>query len=232
MARLLVTRPREGVARARNRVGRTHPATLRATPDWNKRIEAQFGSHASEVGSVREVIGSEHLYDADPALARAIYSAVRSLRPHAAVETGVARGVSSRFILEAMDANNSGHLWSIDLPPVDDDARFVGQQLASAVTNRDRWTLIHGYSRSVLPKLLRRIEPIDIFIHDSAHSQPNMLFEYRIAWRYLRPGGLLISDDIHLNAAWGTFISHTDADNLVCESEGKNGLFGIAVKPG
>jgi len=32
------------------------------------------------------------------------------------IETGVARGMTSRVILEAMTVNNSGHLWRVDLP--------------------------------------------------------------------------------------------------------------------
>ena len=35
------------------------------------------------------------------------------------VETGVAHGVTSRFILEALERNGRGFLWSIDLPPLE-----------------------------------------------------------------------------------------------------------------
>src|SRR5271156_5195455 len=55
--------------------------------------------------------------DGDPGLVRAIWCLIRHLRPNHVVETGVARGFTSRFILEALERNGSGHLWSIDLPP-------------------------------------------------------------------------------------------------------------------
>src|SRR6266481_563615 len=46
--------------------------------------------------------------DGDTELVRAIWCVTRHLRPKIAVETGVARGVTSRFILEAFDRNGSG----------------------------------------------------------------------------------------------------------------------------
>jgi len=45
-----------------------------------------------------------------------LYVIVRLLKPEKVVETGVAAGVSSAFILEAMDDNGIGTLYSIDLP--------------------------------------------------------------------------------------------------------------------
>ncbi len=57
--------------------------------------------------------------DGDAGLVRAIWCLMRHLRPKNVVETGVAHGVTSRFILEALKRNGDGHLWSIDLPPLD-----------------------------------------------------------------------------------------------------------------
>lgn len=55
--------------------------------------------------------------DGDAGLVRTIWCLVRHLKPKRVVETGVAHGVTSRFVLEALERNGSGHLWSIDLPP-------------------------------------------------------------------------------------------------------------------
>jgi hypothetical protein len=54
--------------------------------------------------------------DGDPAFLQAIWRLIRRLNAAKVVETGVAHGVTSRIILEAL--NGRGHLWSIDLPPV------------------------------------------------------------------------------------------------------------------
>jgi predicted O-methyltransferase YrrM len=45
----------------------------------------------------------------------ALYVLVRIFKPEVVVETGVANGVSSSFILKALDQNSRGKLYSIDL---------------------------------------------------------------------------------------------------------------------
>ena len=54
--------------------------------------------------------------DADPTLCRAVWCTVLHTRPEVVIETGVAHGVTSRIVLEALIRNDLGHLWSIDLP--------------------------------------------------------------------------------------------------------------------
>ncbi len=71
--------------------------------------------------------GLESFYgsnDADPELSRALWCLVRHLRPTKTVETGVAHGISSRVILEALERSGHGRLWSIDPPP---EARLAGE---------------------------------------------------------------------------------------------------------
>ena len=46
-----------------------------------------------------------------------LYALVRYCKPDVFVETGVSHGASSAFILAAMEENQKGHLYSIDLPP-------------------------------------------------------------------------------------------------------------------
>jgi hypothetical protein len=114
--------------------------------------------------------------DGDAGLARTIWCLTRHLRPKKVVETGVAHGVTSRFILEALNRNGDGYLWSIDLPPLE---RVWRSQVGAAVDDRhsDRWSYIKGSSRRRLPKLLSRLGQIDLFIHDSLHSERNVRFE-------------------------------------------------------
>jgi len=97
--------------------------------------------------------------DGDSGLVRAIWCLTRHLRPKKIVETGVAHGVTSRFILEALKKNGDGHLWSIDLPPLE---RFWRQQIGMAVGggHSDRWTYIKGSSRRHLPGLLDELDKI------------------------------------------------------------------------
>jgi hypothetical protein len=105
---------------------------------------------------------------------------------------------------------------------------------------RHRWSYIKGSSRRRLPPLLSRLGNIDLFIHDSMHTEHNVRFELERAWAYLRPGGFILVDDVDLN--WG-FHSFTESLSprqcLVCQAEplqpdlrrfDRKGLFGIIHK--
>jgi predicted O-methyltransferase YrrM len=181
--------------------------------------------------------------DGDPAMVRAVWCLTRHLRPENVVETGVAHGVTTRFILEALERNAKGHLWSIDLPPLEKAWRG---QVAVAVGGRfpKRWSYLKGSSRLRLPRVLALLGQIDLFLHDSLHSERNVRFEMSRAWARLRPGGALVVDDVDAN--WG-FRKATQAIArqpekecaMVCEAEplhpdlrrfNSKGLFGIVLK--
>src|SRR5215469_5721177 len=144
--------------------------------------------------------------DGETELVRAIWCLVRHLRPANVVETGVARGVTSRFILEALERNGSGHLWSIDLPPPLDPDLEVEVGAAVESHCRHRWSYIRGSSRRRLPKLLASLGEIGLFVHDSIHTEYNTRFELDRAWRALRAGGVLVADDIDLNWGFRSFV--------------------------
>lgn len=177
--------------------------------------------------------------DGDAGLVRAIWCLTRHLRPVTVIETGVGHGVTSRFVLEALKKNGVGHLWSIDLPPLIPTLQSqVGVAVGDSFT--DRWSFIQGSSRRRLPQLLSELGEIDIFIHDSLHTERNVRFELDQVWKKLRPGGAIVVDDVDSN--WGfksfteTFSGHR---SIVCEAEplrpdtrrfNQKGLFGIILK--
>ncbi len=180
--------------------------------------------------------------DGDQAFIRAIWCLVRHLNATKVIETGVAHGVTSRFVLEGLARNGGGHLWSIDLPPQTISA--VHSEIGVAVDGSmaDGWTYIRGSSRRHLRRLLQDTGMIDLFIHDSWHSEYNMLFEMHAAWPRIRPGGAMVVDDIDLNWAFHQFAESMPQHlALVCEAEPirpdplrarlqQKGLFGIVVK--
>src|SRR5262249_49343405 len=151
----------------------------------------------------------------------------------------VAHGVTSRFILEALEKNGVGHLWSIDRQPLE---RGLYSQIGIAVGNRfsNRWSYIKGSSRRRLPALLSKLGTIDLFIHDSMHTERNVRFEVERAWKALRPGGAVVVDDIDLNRGFGSFrFGYSGYRSIVCEAEpirpdlrrfNCKGLFGVIVK--
>jgi hypothetical protein len=90
---------------------------------------------------------------------------------------------------------------------------------------------IRGSSRRFLPGVLAELGQIQLFLHDGLHTHGNMLFEFEAAWRHLAPGGLLISDDIDSNGAFGHFANWAAAPPLICPEETKAGAYGLLRKP-
>jgi Methyltransferase domain len=147
--------------------------------------------------------------DGDPALSAAVWCAVRHLRPATVIETGVARGVTTRLILEAMAINGSGHLWSVDLPHLFGAPELDGQTGAAVPDQlRDNWTYVRGSSRRHLKPLIAQLGTVDLFIHDSLHTERNMRFEMKTVWTALRGGGLMLVDDVD-KAAFRDFVAAT-----------------------
>jgi methyltransferase family protein len=140
-----------------------------------------------------------------------LYVLVRGLKPSVVIETGVASGVSSAHILRALAANGTGTLHSIDLPNVQEgshlpEARTSGWIVPDGL--RRRWKLQLGDSRKLLPDLLRTIDRVDLFFHDSDHSYDSMYFEFEQAFPKLKSGGLLACDDSTLHNAWDDFCAN------------------------
>jgi Methyltransferase domain len=150
-----------------------------------------------------------------------LYAMLRKVRPGVAVETGVANGFSTAFSLLALQANAEGHLHSIDLPrevgrEYEPGTFYEGEGRAGIPPGsepgwlipselKERWTLILGRSQEELPPLLQRLGTVDSFMHDSEHSFDCMWFEFNAAWPHLRPGGLLLSDDVNSTPAFSRF---------------------------
>jgi predicted O-methyltransferase YrrM len=169
--------------------------------------------------------------DADPRLARLVWCVARNLRPERVVETGVARGLTTRCVLEALERNQRGHLWSIDLPPLIE--RGLADQTGTAVPTRlhERWTLVRGSSRHRLPDLLRELGTLDMFVHDSMHTARNVRFELDQAWPVLTPGGVAMIDDVERNSATGDFLrAHPDVPASIMAAQDGRALIGCLVK--
>ena len=148
------------------------------------------------------------------------YAALREMRPSVVVETGTAAGSLTSFVAAALARNDHGRLVSIDIPPVAGrltmDTTVAPPDIGYFIPEpyRERWTYVQGDAKRHLPRVLVE-EAADVFIHDSLHTTTHMLFEYSVARALMRPGSLIVSDDILWNDAFNTFLR-------------ANGLFGYA----
>jgi len=169
------------------------------------------------------------IYNGSPALARLCYTVVRALRPQVLVETGVCYGVTSAFILGALEENESGMLYSIDLPPLAKDAnRYQGCAVPKHL--RKRWRLTRGPSSRLLAKIVREVGPIDFFLHDSLHTYRNMSREFDVVTRNLSLPGVIVSDDVSWNAAFLECVAKTHPSYWANIGEDpKKSALGVAV---
>jgi predicted O-methyltransferase YrrM len=173
-----------------------------------KEYIVEFGTNQEFQNSIEEkrrVFGKRRHYSYDygigPALGLVLYVICRRHQPDIVVETGVASGVSSSYILGAMEQNKRGQLYSIDLPWWQEERS--GWLIPDYL--RYRWHLILGSSSEELAPLLKKVNEIDIFLHDSDHSYKNMLWEFQTAWAYMKVGGLLLAHNIDSNKAFADF---------------------------
>lgn len=129
-----------------------------------------------------------------------LYYIIRIKKPELVVETGVAKGLSSFFILKAMSENNFGKLISTDIK------YNAGEYIPDYLKNRWEFVLLKRDNKNSFEKFINNIDKIDIFIHDSDHSYWWQMLEYAASWYRIRKDGLLISDDIDNSYAFLDYI--------------------------
>jgi hypothetical protein len=78
--------------------------------------------------------------------------------------------------------------------------------------------------------VVSKVGQVDLFVHDSLHAAKNTLFEMEQAASAMRSGGVMLIDDIKSHLGFATFSKrHPEYGTMVCETEDKIGMFGIAV---
>src|SRR5213080_348397 len=132
-----------------------------------------------------------------------LYGLTRWLRPAVVVESGGFIGMSSAFILKALADEKlaTSKLYSVELSEDCQQGALIPEELRSSggfVPMRGR---IEDFLKGdQLPR------SIDMFLHHSSHSYQHMLWEFRQFWPRLRDGGLLVSHDVQMNAAFPEFV--------------------------
>jgi hypothetical protein len=123
-----------------------------------------------------------------------LYYMLRITKPKIVVETGVLHGLTSAWMLKAISKNNFGKLISIDLPRRDWDEHFPETEMGPGNEYdmdlpidelpgwmipdelRNNWELLLGPSTHYLKNVCIEND-VDIFVHDSDHSEENVKFE-------------------------------------------------------
>lgn len=159
-----------------------------------------------------------------------LYEFCKQIKPELIVETGVAYGVSTSYILQALHENKKGKLISIDsiFRPWQ-SKEMIGSAIPDSL--KDKWKLYLGGSDKQLNEIFKNFSDIDIFLHDSLHTYKNMMFEFKKSWLNIKTGGYLLSDDILGNNAFYDFCKMTNKTPLLLFQKIEPiSLMGIIVK--
>ena len=198
--------------------------------------EIRASDFMAEMIRCRDAFGSEGVMGAIDCAT--LYGLTRWARPTAIVESGGYIGMSSAFILKALADEKlaTAKLYSIELSPECDQGALIPDELRSTSAGfvPMRGKVEDFLKRDQLPS------SIDMFLHDSSHSYQHMLWEFRQFWPRLRDGGLLVSHDVQMNAAFPEFVAKTyshdkktgrrDAQRTSHHEWGRWGYIGFAVK--
>ena len=170
-----------------------------------------------------------------------IYVLVRRIRPEVVIETGVGPGGTTAFILLALAHNGKGTLHSIDLPGNDAVAypplgKTYNIHIPEGLETgwlvppelKDRWELVVGDSREKLPEVLQAVDRVDVFVHDSLHTDEHIRMEFEAVLPHLNDGGLLLCDDV--KESWSLIFLRLCDDLGLAHVRFKERL-GVAVLP-
>jgi len=198
--------------------------------------EIRASDFMAEMIRRRDAFGSEGVMGAIDCAT--LYGLTRWVRPTVIVESCGFIGMSSAFILKALADEKlaTARLYSIELSQECDQGALIPDELRSASA---------GFvpMRGKVEDFLKRGQfpsSIDMFLHDSSHSYRHMLWEFRQFWPRLRDGGLLVSHDVQMNAAFPEFVTKTyahdkksgrrDAQRTSHHEWGRWGYIGFAIK--
>ena len=172
-----------------------------------KRAIHDLGAHTETVVELAaKVEGTGRAYYAQFPAPMDLFALVRLAKPREIVESGVASGVSSAFILMAIKSNSAGALHSIDLPVGREKNRGneswaipAGLSSGWAVSPdlRRRWDLRKGKSEALLIPLLEELGDVDFYCHDSPVDVGHFEFEMNAVRRHLKPGSLVVADNTY-----------------------------------
>lgn len=198
--------------------------------------EIRASGFTTEMIRRRDAYGSEGTMGAIDCAT--LYGLTRWLRPAVIVESGGYIGMSSAFILKAVadEKLTTAKLYSVELSEECEQGALIPDELRHA---SDGFVPMRGR----LEDFLKRNElpsSIDMFLHDSSHSYKHMLWEFRQFWPRLRDGGLLVSHDVQMNAAFPEFVAGTyahdkktgrrDAQRTSHYEWGRWGYIGFVIK--
>jgi len=149
-----------------------------------------------------------------------LYAVCENLEAMKVLETGVAYGWSSAAILSSI-SKRSGKLISVDMPMIKQtDYHLIG--VAVDENLKSNWELLREPDRNGLGRAIKKHNySYDMAHYDSDKTYYGRKWSQPLIWKYLRKGGVFISDDIEDSLAFKEFVVSNNLDVYVLKFEGK-----------
>jgi hypothetical protein len=158
-----------------------------------------------------------------------LYFITRYTQPNIIVETGVAAGFSSSAFLTAIDSNGKGTLYSSDFPyfRLPSPEKYIGIVVEKSF--KKYWHLYIDGDEINLPKILNKIDKIDIFHYDSDKSYSGRKMAMSLIKNKLSDQGIILMDDIQDNCFFYDYIQEYNPSHW-CVFEFKGKYIGMVGK--
>ncbi|MEX2324759.1 MAG: class I SAM-dependent methyltransferase [Nitriliruptoraceae bacterium] len=182
-----------------------------------------FIDHANALDDARNRVGQSTVRLGGAANLGLLYDVAERVEARRVIETGVAYGWSTLAILLSI-APRSGHLWSIDLPyPYGGDRQPVGVAVPDEL--REQWTLIVGSDRDhvsgAIAEATSGAGTLDLAHYDSDKTPSGMIATCTALFDALRPGGVLVVDDVGDHLGFKQLCQRLQVPPLVYDHHGK-----------
>lgn len=121
---------------------------------------------------------------------------IREIRPKVGVEVGLAFGISTLFILEALAESGGQKLIGIDPAQHDDWWRGGGLFNIERAGFQHLYEFHENTSQQVLPALVGKGEKVDFAFIDGWHTFDHTLIDFFYIDQMLSVGGVVVFDDV------------------------------------
>ena len=122
--------------------------------------------------------------------------AIRDVRPGVAVEVGLAFGISTLYILEALKETDGAKLIGMDPAQHDNHWRGAGLHNIREAGYESLYEFHEGASQQVLPALAVQGQRIEFAFVDGWHTFDHTLIDFFYIDQMLTAGGIVVFDDV------------------------------------
>lgn len=132
----------------------------------------------------------------DEACGALIQKVIRMKRPRVGIEVGLAFGISTLYILEALKETGGQKLIGMDPAQYDDYWRGGGLHNVAASGYSDLYEFHENTSQQLLPELVGNGLKIDFAFIDGWHTFDHTLIDFFYIDQMMNVGGVVVFDDV------------------------------------